>query len=305
MKRFTVTAEEAGKRLDIVLSAELGVSRAETQRKIDAGDVMVNDKEMARDYRVQVGDIIIWQKAGARAKAILPPELKVIHENDDFLIVDKPAGLLVHPNKADDDRPSLVGSLIKKYPKIKKIGEDPLRPGIMHRLDKDVSGLMVVAKTAKAFDFLKQAFVNRQVHKEYIALVYGKLPKDQGRIDLKIAHSKSRGRMVARPEGQEGKEAITEFDVIERLKTVTLARVRTLTGRTHQIRTHFYAINHPLVGDPLYKKTFMRHIHPIAMDRVFLHAASLTVPMMDGTEQRFESPLPEELEAILKTLPRV
>jgi 23S rRNA-/tRNA-specific pseudouridylate synthase len=161
---------------------------------------------------------------------------------------------------------------------------------------------MVIAKNQPAFTHLKRQFMGRHVKKEYTALAYGALPKDHDTIALKIARSKSRRRMVARPEGQEGKEAITEYDVVARYKTATLARVRTLTGRTHQIRAHFKGIDHPLVGDTLYAKRHMRHIKPIPLARIFLHAGKLTVPLPNGTIKTFESPLPKELGALLSNL---
>lgn len=228
--------------------------------------------------------------------------LNIIYEDDDVIVIHKPAGIVVHPIKGHEDERSLIGEFLKRNPKIKNVGDDKSRPGIVHRLDKDVSGLIVVAKNQNAFDSLKTQFQNRTIQKEYIALVYGKLPKDHDMITFKIARSKASGKMVARPQAQEGKEAITEYDVLKRFKNHTLVRVTLHTGRTHQIRVHFLSIDHPLVGDKLYRKKRMKNIRPIEMDRVFLHANKLGFRLPDGTEKMFESPLPEELENLLPTL---
>ncbi len=305
MPPFIITHEEAGTRLDILLAARLGVSRRRAQALFKQGAVMRGGKPAIAHAQAKAGDELSVEdvREPVYAKAALP-KLDIVFENDDVLVVNKPAGLLVHPNRADEEVPTVAGAAVAHDKKIAAIGDDPLRPGIVHRLDKDVSGLMVVAKTPPAFASLKRQFAAHETEKHYVALCYGALSKDHDVIRLKIARSRGRGRMVARPESQEGKEAVTEYDVAERLKTATLVDVRTHTGRTHQIRTHFFAINHPLVGDPLYKKAHMRHIRPIALNRVFLHASSLSFDLPDGTRVSFAAPLPEDLQALLASLPR-
>jgi len=291
-------------RLDIYLTKQLGVSRAQVQKLIKTGAVTINGKAATAHAQVRDTDVIAHPALQKQTKARIPrPEIPILYEDDDLLIVNKPAGIIVHPMNATDRRPSVIGSLAASRPALKKVGDSKLRPGVVHRLDKDVSGVMAIAKTNATFEELKRQFSGREVEKEYIALVYGRLPKDQGMIDFKIARSKTLGRMVSRPEGQEGKEALTEYDVVDRFKTATLVRVRIHTGRTHQIRTHFKAIGHPVVGDTLYH-TKIVHIHPIDMGRLFLHAHRLTITMADGERKTFVSKLPDELEHLLKTLPK-
>ncbi len=309
MTSFHVSPEDAGTRLDLLLSARLGVSRAAVQTMMKNGLVTRNGAPAIAHKTVHADDEIAYDLPAAETPAapVESPELDIIFEDDELLVVNKPAGLLVHPNTEDEARarPTLTATAVKHAPGMARVGENALRPGVMHRLDKDVSGVMVLAKTQETYDDLKRQFAEREADKHYVALAYGKMSKDHDVISLPIARSKARGRMVARPASQEGKEAITEYTVLERLKTATLLDVKTHTGRTHQIRTHFFAINHPLVGDALYRKAHMRHIRPIDLGRVFLHASSLTVARRDGTRQTFTAPLPKELEDLLASLPRL
>lgn len=307
MIRFTVATEEAGTRLDVVLAARFDVSRARAQKLLKEDAVTVNDRPAIAHQLVKEGEAIVCAGDAKGPKQVKEKQLAldIVFENKEVLVINKPAGLLVHPNTETETKPSVAMAAVKHDKKIAKIGENKLRPGIVHRLDKDVSGLMVIAKTQEAFESLKHQFATHETEKHYVALCYGVLPKDDDMILLKIARSKKRGRMVARPEGQEGKEAITEYHVKERLKTNTLVDVRTHTGRTHQIRTHFFAINHPLVGDVLYRKDHMRHIRPINLGRVFLHASELAFKLPDGTPLRFTAPLPPELKTLLDSLPRL
>jgi len=231
--------------------------------------------------------------------------IEILYEDEGLLVVNKPAGLLVHKTGAKREEVTLIDELVKDRPGMKDVGDDPARPGLVHRLDKDVSGVMAIAKTPEAFEHLKSQFMNRTAQKEYLALVYGKLPKDEGTINFKIARSKSRGRMTSRSGEQEGKEAITEYEVLERFRTATLVRVNIKTGRTHQIRSHFLALGHPVVGDKLYYIKRMRNIRPIEMDRIFLHAKKLTIDLLDGSRKTFETDLPDELKTILEPLPKL
>lgn len=311
MNRFTVTSEETGTRLDVILTARLGVSRSRIQKLIKEGAVTQNGTAAIAHKLAFEGDVIGSPAASdlveKKPKKKLP-ELNIVFEDKDVLVINKPAGLLVHANNANEPKPTVAEMAVKHDKKIAKVGENELRPGIVHRLDKDVSGLMVIAKTAKAFESLKGQFMRHETEKHYIALAYGKMPKDHDVITLKIARSKNRGRMVARPDSQEGKEAITEYTVIERLKTASLIDVRTRTGRTHQIRTHLFAINHPLVGDTLYRKSrggLLRHIRQVELGRVFLHASQLGFELPDGTSLKFEAPLPNELTDYLAAQPRL
>ncbi len=227
---------------------------------------------------------------------------KVVYKDPDVLVIEKPAGLLVHKVQGKEEETTLADLLVKDFPELVGVGEKPERPGIIHRLDKDVSGLMVVARNQAAFDFLKTQFQERTMKKEYIALVHGNLSKDEDTIRLKIARSREKARMVARPENQEGRDAVTHYAVLDRWRNYDLVSVKIETGRTHQIRVHFHALGHPLVGDPLYK---IRGIKSKVLGRVFLHATKLTLTLPSGEVKTFESPLPQELQEILPTLARV
>ncbi len=302
---FSVEAHDQDKRIDVFLTERSKVSRAHIQKLIKSGIVLVNKLHCKSNYRIQTVETVLIPEIKT-TPAPLPlnhaPLLSVVFENDDLMVINKPAGLLVHPHEGHGGEPTLVDSLLKHDRRIRPVGPDSRRPGIVHRLDKNVSGLMVIAKTPEAFECLKSQFQNRNIYKEYIALVYGSLPKDHEMIEMKIARSKARGRMVARPVSQEGKEAKTEYLVKQRFKNHTLVQVILHTGRTHQIRVHFRAIDHPIVGDTLYKKTHMRRIRPIELDRLFLHAHKLRLRLMDGTEKIFVEPLPEELQSLLKQM---
>ncbi len=303
---FTVASAEAKRRLDVFLSVRLGVSRSRVQKLLKEGKATHAGKPAIAHHLVAEGQEIVLTKEPAeilKKKRKILPKLDIVFENDDVMVVNKPAGLLVHANSDNEIKPTLAEMAVKHFPKMKNVGENPLRPGIVHRLDKDVSGLMVIAKTQEAFESLKAQFASHETEKHYVALAYGRILRPHDIITLKISRSKKRGRMVARPESQEGKEAITEYIVKQLFKTATLLDIRTHTGRTHQIRTHFFALNHPLVGDELYKKSRMRHIRHIPLGRVFLHAAKLGFKLPDGRPMMFEAPLPPELEMALVAMP--
>ena len=228
--------------------------------------------------------------------------MKIVYEDAGVIVVEKSAGMIIHSAPGVKER-TLVDELVEKYPELKAVGEDPSRPGIVHRLDKETSGLMLVARNQQSFENLKKQFAERDVHKEYIALVHGKIRDDVGVIKFRIGRSKKGARMAGRPEGQEGREAITEYEVIKRFVNATLIKAKILTGRTHQIRAHFHAFGHPVVGDSLYKIKGMKIRH--APPRLFLHAAKLGFTDLQGQYREFESPLPKELEEYLSKLREV
>lgn len=247
-------------------------------------------------------------------------EPKIIFENDDYLVLNKPAGLISHGGPSITDK-TLVDFLKKKYPKIENVGEDPLRPGLVHRLDKEASGLMVVAKNQKTFEYLKKQFKNRRVAKNYIALAHGKISKDEDVITFPIKRSKDGFKMAALPgysekiaeknkagnrdrgtlKAQENsRESITNFRVLKRFINYTLLDVNIKTGRTHQIRVHLYAYGHPLLGDPLYfTKKYKVKNEKVGLGRLFLVSKKLSFKDINGEKQTFEIELPEELENFL------
>lgn len=247
---------------------------------------------------------------------------RIIFENKDYLVIDKPAGLAVHGG-GNIKEATLVDWLIGHCPAIARVGEDATRPGIVHRLDKDVSGLMVVAKTQKCFLSLKNQFKWREVNKEYVALAHGRLDNDFGEIDFPIKRSKDGHKMAALPRHAEqllhrrhpqdrdqgnikgvfkAKPASTHFQVLKNFVNYTLVRVKIKTGRTHQIRVHFFAYGHPLAGDDLYatKKTKEKN-KKLALGRVFLVADRLSFRDPKGEKQSFSLELPADLE---RALPR-
>ncbi len=231
---------------------------------------------------------------------MLEQEPKIIYEDEDVLVVDKPAGLEVAKEREKEkEELTLVDWLIKKYPAVAKVGPDPARPGIVHRLDKNASGLLVVAKTEAAFELLTKQFKERTIKKEYTVLVEGNLTQEEGTIEFPIARANS-GRFAALPLGSEaGRMAITEYEVAERFKKFTLLKVKIKTGRTHQIRVHLFALGYPVVGDKLYRSKKTKE--PI-MPRLFLHASKISFIDLDGQPKEFKSDLPEELKIFLESL---
>ncbi|MBM3660751.1 MAG: RluA family pseudouridine synthase [Actinobacteria bacterium] len=278
---------------------ETGWSRAEVQALAAAGGVLVDGKPAAKSLRLATGQHVVV--VGAPADDA-PPEaedvpVEVRYTDDDLYVVHKPAGLVVHPG-AGHAHGTLVHGLLAIDPAIAGVG-DPERPGIVHRLDRDTSGLMVVARTPEAYEALVAALARRDVGREYVALVWGHPENARGVIDAPIGRSTSRRtRMAVR---REGKDARTVYEVREWFVHPDVARLdcRLETGRTHQIRVHLAAIGHPVVGDG----TYGGNRPGIRLDRPFLHAArlSFTHPRT-GEPLAFEEPLPAELAETLERL---
>jgi len=305
-------------RLDIFLSAKLGISRSQIQKMINNNLVEINKKlpKKAGD-KVSEGDKINIKKIKKTSvknqkvddKQIKNTkykikDIKIIKKTDDYLVINKPSGLLVHPTQAKEKN-TLANLLAKKYPELKKVGDDPVRPGIVHRLDKDASGLMVIARTQKMFKHLKKQFKLREVDKEYMVLVNGKVLADEGKIDFAITRSKNSDRMAALPTSQElekAKDALTEFWVEKKFINFTLLRVKIHTGRTHQIRVHMLAYNHPIVGDKIYFQKKQKRKWSDKLGRIFLHCVKLGFKDLDGKKCVFETELSKELEEFLKEI---
>lgn len=240
-------------------------------------------------------------------------QIKIIYEDKNLLAVNKPAGLIVHPIKLKakssklEAESTLVDWLVEKYPEIKKVGDDPEnRPGIVHRLDKDTSGVILIPKNQEYFEYLKNLFQTHQIKKTYLALVYGKLEPKSGIIDKPIGiKSGSIKRTVSQKKSKNIKEAITEYKVKKNLnlngQDFSLVEVYPKTGRTHQIRIHLASIHHPIVGDPLYG-----HKNPSAdmprLNHQFLHAESIEFNLEEGKRVKIEAELPGELERFLKKI---
>jgi len=228
--------------------------------------------------------------------------IPIIYQDNDIVVVNKPAGISVHKGVAEKGE-TVADWLAEKFPDVKSVGDNPeLRPGIVHRLDKETSGVLVMAKNQKAFEFLKSQFQNREIVKKYLALVEGKLKKDKSVISLPIGRSVNdfRKKMASGVTKGELKEAITEYETLENFPNYDLVEVYPKTGRTHQVRVHFKAIGNPIVCDSLYggkKKTC-----PLGLMRHFLHANSLEFISPSGAKLKIEADLPEDLEKVLKGL---
>lgn len=240
------------------------------------------------------------------------PAPTIIAETDDYLVIDKPAGLLVHAVNEKQElagQLSLVSWLLERYPKISSVGEDPLRPGIVHRLDKEVSGLMVIAKNNRSFEDLKEQFQKRRTIKEYEGLVYGRIIPDDGEINFPIKRSSAGFKMAAVPanfiakKDETVRQAVTIFTVTQRFHNYTLLRLAIKTGRTHQIRVHLQALGYPLVGDELYStKTTRIKNKKLGLNRIFLVSRHLEFDDLNGQKQKFETGLPAPLQELLKRI---
>ncbi len=274
------------------------VSRGKIQKAIKDGLVLVNGKKITEtDFQVTENDQIELPEFVEDRLEILNFKLKIIFENSDLAVIDKPAGLVVHP-AAGHKQDTLVNVLIGKFPEIKTVGPSA-RPGIVHRLDEDTSGLLVVAKNQKAFDYLKDLFQNRNIEKEYLALVHGVPEKLHGIIDLPIGKTSTHQKMKVGV----GRDAKTEYSLLasDRSGLFSLLRVKLHTGRTHQIRVHLAHLGHPVFGDQLYGGQFKQEDSQI-LNRQFLHAQRLKFQLMDDTWLELESELPIELRTVLNNL---
>lgn len=231
-------------------------------------------------------------------------DLKIIFENSDLLVIDKPAGLIVFGEDQKVRENSVIDLLLKKYPELKNVGEPP-RYGIVHRLDKDTSGILLVAKSTEALIFLQKEFINRRVEKKYTALAVETIKEERGEIKTLIGRAKSDPRkQKAYPLTDIHKkglrEAITTFKTIERFEDYTLLEIQIKTGRRHQIRCHLSYLKHPVAGDKLY--SFRNSKVPEGLTRQFLHASYLKIKTPDGEIKEFQSNLPEELQKVLENL---
>lgn len=229
-------------------------------------------------------------------------EPRIITETPNYLVLDKPSGLLVHEANHHPGAKTLVGWLREHYPDVAGVGEETDRPGIVHRLDMDVSGVMVVARTQQMYDHLKQQFQNHEVQKTYLALVHGVPGKPDGTISFPLGRSRrNAGRMASQPlPTEKTREAVTHFAVQEQFTHLTLLEVTIETGRTNQIRAHLLAFGLPIVGDTVYASKSVKQ--KVALDRPFLHSWKLGFTDLDNTPKHFEAPLPEALRRTLDTI---
>jgi 23S rRNA pseudouridine1911/1915/1917 synthase len=288
-RTIDVPAEAAGQRLDSFLASPLG-SRAAAQRLIDAGQVTVDGAPAPKRRLLEGGERIEVDERDPRPE----PErgeapFRVVHEDDALLVIDKPAGVVVHPARGHRS-----GTLSQALAGRAAGGEDVSRPGIVHRLDKDTSGLLVVARSDAVHRALKRDLAARRIEREYLALVEGRPPSRTGTIDAPLGRDR-RQRTLISTDTDDPREARTHFSIERTLPGFTLLRVRLETGRTHQIRAHLLAIGLPVAGDPAYGTAGL-----LGLERQFLHAARLAFPHPANHEPvEFTAPLPADLEAAL------
>lgn len=294
-------ATEVGERLDKALAARFdALSRSQIQTLIRDGQVLVNGQVIKASYRLADGDAVSIALPEDTADHEPSPEaipLDIVYEDDQVAVVSKPAGMVVHPAFGHSSG-TLVNAVLARWPEIASFSE-PSRAGIVHRLDKDTSGVLIVAKTHAALESLRAQFKEREVRKRYLALVDGAPETPEGVINAPIGRDPAqRKRMAVR---HDGREAITEFRVVEHYADYSLVEVYPKTGRTHQIRVHLAFIGHPVAGDTVYG----RCKQAIRLKRHFLHAAAITFTRPGSNEAiTAEAPLPPGLENVLAKLPR-
>jgi 23S rRNA pseudouridine1911/1915/1917 synthase len=300
-ERVIHAADDAeGERLDRFLTAAIpGLSRSEIQRLIKEKAVLVNAHPAKPAYRLAAGDAITVAVPPPEAQEVLPEDipLDVLYEDADLVAVNKPAGMVVHPAFGNRSG-TLVNAALARWPQMREVGGEE-RAGIVHRLDKETSGVIVLAKTPDALAALQAQFKARTIYKRYLALVEGVPASSEGIVEAPIGRDpKQRKRMAV---VRDGRPATTRYDVLEDLTTHALLKLEPQTGRTHQIRVHLAWLGHPVVGDRVYGYRRQR----IKMKRLFLHAAELHVDSPSaGGRLRFDAPLPVGLEDILTKLRR-
>ena len=299
---YTLIVPAAGERIDKYLRDELdSLSRTAVQRLIDAGEITVNGEVPKPAYDVQAGDEIVVHVPPPEPTELLAQELPldVLYEDTDIIVVNKTAGRVVHPAPGHRDG-TLVNAILAHCPDLRGVGGE-LRPGIVHRLDMDTSGTLVIAKDDQSLRELQRQFKERTVSKTYIALLIGRLPDPEGLIAAPIGRDPRHRKRMAVVEG--GRASRTRWSITERLRDAqnrpyTLVEVDLLTGRTHQIRVHFSWYGYPLVGDTTYGRR-----DPLSAPRQFLHARDLTFTHpTTGARVTFSAPLPADLRAVLARL---
>lgn len=291
--RFVVEEENAFMRLDAYLSSkELGKSRSYIQKSIEEGNCLINDKVITKaSYKVNENDVVEFSLLEDKPLDVVKKDIPIdiIYQDDDLLVINKPRGIVVHPANGHYDGDTLVNALLYHIKDLSSIN-GVVRPGIVHRIDKDTSGLLVVAKNDEAHVFLSNQLLDHSMHREYIALVEGVIPHTDIKIDAPLGKD-PKDRLKRCVDIYEGKEAVTHVHVLERFKHNTLVQCKLETGRTHQIRVHMQYIRHPIVGDPVYGYRKQE----IKANGQILHAYQLTfVHPRTKEEMTFTCPLDNE-----------
>lgn len=299
MKEFIIEQEYANLRLDKAIATRyLDLSRTNIQRLIDEGKVLVKGKKTKASYKVEIGDNIQIEEEEPKEISLKPQDipLDIIYEDNDIIVVNKQKGLVVHPANGNPDGTLVNGIMAICKDSLSGIGGE-IRPGIVHRLDKDTSGLIIIAKNDKAHINLSEQIKNREVKKTYIALVRGIIKENEATINMPIARStKDRKKMAV---SKQGKSAITHFKVLKRYDKYTLLEVKIETGRTHQIRVHMSEIGYPIIGDMVYSNGK----NPFGVTGQMLHAEKLSFKHpITGKELNLEAPLPKYFNDVLDRL---
>lgn len=296
----TVTAEavDAGTRADVFLAAKLGVSRSNMQKLLEDGRVKRGEKIIKANYKVRAGEMFVVDIPEPEPIEAVPENipLDIICEDDDVVVLNKARGMVVHPAPGNYTG-TLVNALLYHCSNLSGINS-AIRPGIVHRLDKDTSGIMIVAKNDAAHISLSQQIQSKTAVRTYLAVVRGNIKTDSGTIETQIARDKTdRKKMAVVKEG--GRDAITDYEVLERFGKYTLVRCKLRTGRTHQIRVHMEYLGYPLVGDPKYSP--MKTPFGIKGQALHSHTLEFTHPRT-GERMKFEAPLPEDMHKIITRL---
>lgn len=298
---YSVSPSARAIRLDLFISLRSGLTRSHVLKLIKQDLVKVNSEPQKASYNIRGGDLVEMTLPDELEGVLIPEDIpvEILWEDEHLLVVNKPPDMVIYP-AAGNSSGTLLNALVSKNRKLSSVGA-PMRPGIVHRLDKDTSGVMVIAKDNESHHDLVNQFKEREVEKYYMALLFGRLKKDSGEITSAIGRSLSnRKKMSVRTSG--GKEAITRFEVIKRFRMVTMVKVRILTGRTHQIRVHFASEGSPVLGDKTYgKKTSVdTGCKIIKFGRQMLHACSLKLRHpVTGEVMEFKAPLPEDMETAI------
>ena len=299
MKEYIIRSDTENTRLDKVIAVlDQELSRSMIQKMLDDGKILVIGKKEKASYKTKINDEILVEEVIAKEIELKAQDIpvEVIYEDSDIIVVNKPKGMVVHPANGNPD-----GTLVNAIMNICKeslsgIGGE-IRPGIVHRIDKDTSGLLIVAKNDKAHINLSEQIKNREITKKYVALVRGVIKENNATIDMPIGRSdKDRKKMAVK---KDGKNAVTHFDVIKRYNGYTYLDIKIDTGRTHQIRVHLAEIGYPIVGDSVYSNGR----NPFRVEGQMLHAKSLEFKHpITGQVLKLEAPLPEYFEKVLKEL---
>jgi 23S rRNA pseudouridine1911/1915/1917 synthase len=307
MKIIKIEKNNAGSRIDKFLAQEFfSLSRGEIIKNIKEGKILVNDGSVKPSYHLKETDEIESDISFEREEIIPNNEMKlnIIYSDENIIVLNKPAGIQVHPD-SNEKKTTLVNALIYKFPEIKNVHDESLgaylRPGIVHRLDKDTSGVMVIARNQTSFDELKETFQERRVHKKYIALLHGQIKDRKGIITKPIARAGSYKKQVIAGAKTKTKirGAVTRYKLLKKLGDYSLVEAEPLTGRMHQIRIHFFSIGHPVAGDKLYRLKSQKTV--TSPERQLLHSSSLDFNLF-GQKFSFSAPLPEDFNVFLKNI---